>query len=81
MKTFRCIFGLMALFALMLSNPFLSHSAPQDSVRRVRPNPLPQGEQVFSKAVWLVLSSMVNGDTSIRSEWNRGIKPLLLCCF
>ena len=47
MKTFRYIFGLMVLLALMLSNPFLSYSAPQDSVRRVLPSSLPQGEQVI----------------------------------
>ena len=79
--TFRDILRPIALLALMLSNPFLSYSATQDSVRRVLPSSLPQGEQVFSKAVWLVFSSMVNMATSIRSEWNRGIKPLLLCCF
>lgn len=47
MKTFRYIFGLMALLVLMLSNPALSYSAPQDSVRRVLPSSLPQGEQVI----------------------------------
>lgn len=47
MKTFRYIFGLMVLLALMLSNPALSYSAPQDSVRRVLPSSLPQGEQVI----------------------------------
>ena len=47
MKTFRYIFGLMVLLALILSNPALSYSAPQDSVRRVLPSSLPQGEQVI----------------------------------
>lgn len=37
----------MVLLALMLSNPALSYSAPQDSVRRVLPSSLPQGEQVI----------------------------------
>ena len=60
MKTFRYIFGLMVLLALMLSNPFLSYSAPQDSVRRVLPK---ESKLSFLRTLILkmVKSTLANG--------------------